>query len=338
MSRFLPDSPFERLARDLERHTAQFRALSVPPWSDTLTQLARRHIDAFPNLDTLRQIEDQFHHLDLLRQPFLDQISQDFSTTALTSLASASMVTDALRALDFGPGPSLAALASDILGNARLSIDPTSPMLRAVHDTALDLMSYSDRFRLEFERSFAGQLLHELSDVEANADDDELPKHVGHLLETFLQKCASLTRDPTHAWGMFSILVTVLIFLHGLTTNQALEERINSRIDQAEQQTTRVVADAVQKMVAAVEQLRPTEPTVQYVVIRDVTLRAHPTSKARPIRVLYPNELASLLDAKGTWIEVRVFDYINGSSRTGWVPKKYLKRLESSPPRPHPNP
>jgi hypothetical protein len=177
------DSPIEQLVRDIERQTAQFRGL-VPEWTDTFTQLSRSYIDAFSQFDTLRQIEDQVRHLDFLTQPRFADMSDRFPTMALTSLASTSLVTDALRALDPGPKLSLETLATDLLANTRLStIDLTVPMLRAVQEAAADLFADPDRLRLTLESSFAGQLLRDLSDIEAHADDEELPEHFRHLTE-----------------------------------------------------------------------------------------------------------------------------------------------------------
>lgn len=333
MPGFGMELPFERFSRDIERQLAQFRALAQPPWTRMLTELSSAHLSTFPHLDSIRQLETQFHHLDLLTRSVIPDITSTVAAVAadLRHLRPMDEITAVLQHLNVASTPELSRLATDLAGTSRISADLALPMLRSVHDAISAILPSPERFRLQFQTSFADQLLRELRDIEAHADDEELPDHVSHLLETFLQKCRSLVRDPTHAWGMFTILVTVLLFLLARYDQQAMEERMVSRVDQAEERTAHLIAEAVQQMVAAVEQLRPATPSVQYVVVREVKLRTRPSGKSHAIRLLYANEIVSLLDTKGTWIQVRVFDYINGSSQTGWVLKKYLKRLEQHP-------
>jgi len=45
--------------------------------------------------------------------------------------------------------------------------------------------------------------------------------------------------------------------------------------------------------------------------------------------VIYPNEIVEEIDAKGTWIEVRAFDYIRGEATNGWMLKKYTRLMSA---------
>jgi uncharacterized protein YgiM (DUF1202 family) len=64
-----------------------------------------------------------------------------------------------------------------------------------------------------------------------------------------------------------------------------------------------------------------------YIVKRAVNLRVKPSTKNEVITILYPNQKVKLETRKGKWIYVTYFDYLDQTTKSGWVYKKYLKLL-----------
>lgn len=350
MSRFGMDSPFERLTRDFEKQLAQFRALAQPNWTRALDEIARAELAASRTLELVNQhhsrqldalvaqIQHQSQHLDTVIGSAFSDLRNLLPALDAAHHASIHLAPEFVRSLNLAWESSVLSSRAELLRINELSMVAALPMLRSFDAAITQALSFQEQLKLE--SSFAARLLRQVTDIDAYAEDERsFSEGLAELVAAFLDKCRSLARDPTHAWGMFQTLLTLVIFLFGLWSDRAAENRLSGEINRVEQRSTDAIADAVRQMRTAIDQLRPAESNfVQYVVLRDVKLRVRPTAKSQSIRVLYPNEVAVLAGSKGTWIQVKVFDYINGSSHTGWVLKKYLKRLESPPSRPHPNP
>ena len=71
------------------------------------------------------------------------------------------------------------------------------------------------------------------------------------------------------------------------------------------------------------------QPTF-YSVQRAVHLRAGATTKARILMTLSPKQIVRLLERDSKWIRVEVADHVGGEPVTGWVYKKYLRRIDGS--------
>ena len=66
-----------------------------------------------------------------------------------------------------------------------------------------------------------------------------------------------------------------------------------------------------------------------YEVVRTVNIRDYPNSskKTKILDVVYPKQKLLLLDRKSKWIEIEYFSEKKQETITGWIYKKYTKRI-----------
>ncbi|HEX8129254.1 MAG TPA: hypothetical protein VF527_09150, partial [Pyrinomonadaceae bacterium] len=130
--------------------------------------------------------------------------------------------------------------------------------------------------------------------------------------------CKELGTNPTTYWAMVKFTFAIFVFLYPLYEGQQTEERV---IDSVRKAQTQILEE--------VEKLKPPKVNeIYYVVERKVELKIRPQSKSATIQILSPNQTIKLIQAKGKWIYVEYFDYIEGLPKTGWVLKKYTRRLQ----------
>jgi hypothetical protein len=174
-----------------------------------------------------------------------------------------------------------------------------------------------------FPQSFAAEILSTLSTIEEPTDEQSLQNFIAgleNLLTSIVNKCKELAVDPTTYWAMVKFALTIFTFLYPLYEGQQTEKRI---VDSVNQTQTQILKE--------VEKLKPAEvKEVYYVVEREAKLKSHPRPKSPTIQILSPNQRLKLVKAKGKWIYVEYFDYIEGIPKTGWVLKKYTNRIDLS--------
>lgn len=71
-----------------------------------------------------------------------------------------------------------------------------------------------------------------------------------------------------------------------------------------------------------------TPDDVYYIVARRVAVRKTPTMRSTLLTELAHGDRVRLIEAKHKWILAEYFDDFAGQAKHGWLPKKYLKRLE----------
>jgi hypothetical protein len=174
-----------------------------------------------------------------------------------------------------------------------------------------------------FGQSFAAEIFETLSRIEEPTDEESLQNFIASLeslLSLVIHKCKELGTNPTTYWAMVKFTFAIFVFLYPLYEGQQTEERV---IDSVRQAQTQILEE--------VEKLKPPKVKVNeisYVVERKVELKIRPQSKSATIQILSPNQTIKLIQAKGKWIYVEYFDYIEGLPKTGWVLKKYTRRLK----------
>jgi len=174
-----------------------------------------------------------------------------------------------------------------------------------------------------FPQSFAAEILNTLSTIEEPTDEQSLQNFIAgleNLLTLIINKCRELAADPTTYWAMVKFAFTIFVFLYPLYDDHQTEKRVIESVNQTRAEILREV-----------EKLKPVQVMeVYYVVEREARLRNHPRPKSSTIQILSPNQRLKLVKSKGKWIYVEYFDYIEGTPKTGWVLKKYTKRIASS--------
>jgi hypothetical protein len=172
-----------------------------------------------------------------------------------------------------------------------------------------------------FGQSFAAEIFDTLSRIEEPTDEKSLQNFIASLeslLSLVIRFCKELGTNPTTYWAMVKFTFAIFVFLYPLYEGQQTEERV---IDSVRKAQTQILEE--------VEKLKPPKVNeIYYVVERKVELKIRPQSKSATIQILSPNQTIKLIQAKGKWIYVEYFDYIEGLPKTGWVLKKYTRRLQ----------
>ena len=192
------------------------------------------------------------------------------------------------------------------------------PALQAISNGALRYFESATGFK-NFPESFIGTVLDQLQNIADVEDVEDVKKEASAIEELFSDKIRNLRPDFISREGMIQLLVAILILWYSIYESTKTEQRILYVINQTES-----------RILEKIETLKPEESgEVFYIVLgRPAQLRTRPTTKKPIIETLYPNQRVSLIEVRGKWIHVKYFDYIDGAPKSGWVLKKYLKRID----------
>ena len=192
------------------------------------------------------------------------------------------------------------------------------PAIQAISNEALRYFESASAFS-RFPESFAGQILNQLQSIPDIEDAEDVEREASKIEQLFNERIAKLRPDFISREGMIQILIAIIFLWYQMYEGMKTEERIIEAITQTES-----------RLLERIETLRPQESAETfYIVLRRVAqLRSRPTTKKPVIELLYPNQRVSLIESKGKWIQVKYFDYVDGSPKSGWVLKKYLRRID----------
>lgn len=134
---------------------------------------------------------------------------------------------------------------------------------------------------------------------------------------------------PVDFWTAFSILLAILMFAYQDRDSSQMESRLVSEIQLSRDEAKNSKQLIEQLLKALIESKQPNEKGETQFVVRSrvATIRTSPRARAIAIAEIFPNQVVSLLDEEGKWIEVSYFDWLKQEVRTGWVLKKYLVRV-----------
>lgn len=322
-------SSFDRMSRDAERLASQFRFMFDPP----AVRMFR---------------ESQLHYQTLIQSLIAPSNSFAALATSLNSISSS--LPRHLKSFDEAMSAAFRTQAdmAQIHRGLWTNIDLTFRAVAQAAEQLADLASLPDRAARVFaaaftlpasmhlfghagvlnQESFGAQLRQRLEELDAVVDEDDDDSSASTAFESlvalFIAKCGSLVRDPTHFYGMLGILLSVVLWVYSSIESRNAETSLRQDIRAGERQTADLIERSTQRMIDALESLRPSEVAArQRAVLRQTALRQRPHGKARAVRMLYPNEIVEQIDAKGTWIQIRAFDYVSGEATSGWVLKKY---------------
>lgn len=134
---------------------------------------------------------------------------------------------------------------------------------------------------------------------------------------------------PVDFWTAFSILLAILMFVYQYRDSAQMESRLVSEI-RLSRDDDKNGTQLIEKLLKAlIESKQPNEAGGTQFVVRSrvATIRTSPRAGATTIAEIFPNQVVTLLDEDGKWIEVSYFDWLKQEVRTGWVLKKYLLRV-----------
>ncbi len=176
--------------------------------------------------------------------------------------------------------------------------------------------------------SFIHEELATISEVEDFSDDAEVEEGFRKIETSIVEQIRKTPAIRISFEGWVSLLLTLFIFLYGKISSDEFQARIEAKADSLERLDNRIIESQKKIYDALVQHMISSEAGgTAYVVTREVTLRARPSSRAQAVARLFPNQILKLDSRKGKWIRVTFFDYVAASVRTGWVLKKYTKRI-----------
>lgn len=141
---------------------------------------------------------------------------------------------------------------------------------------------------------------------------------------------------PVDFWTGFGILLAILMFIYQVRDSAQMENRLVSEIRLSRDEEKNGTQLIEQLLKALIESKQPNEEgEIQFVVrSRVAAIRTMPRAGAATVAEIFPNQVVTLHDEVGKWIEVSYFDWLKQEVRTGWVLKKYLVRVPSGKPYP----
>lgn len=116
---------------------------------------------------------------------------------------------------------------------------------------------------------------------------------------------------------VYPFLLSLLFLVIGQLLNASSEEHLDERFGVLEEQGKIITS----KLYAI------TNSETFYYVKRAVHLRDGPSTKDQVLLTIPPGNTVRLLNRYSKWIEVEHYDYLNDTTTTGWVYKKYLKMI-----------
>lgn len=142
-----------------------------------------------------------------------------------------------------------------------------------------------------------------------------------------------LSRKQADAIALVSLLLTILIFLYQEISNQqdkAQTETFQTQATAALQIQTQQIQNLTALIEKALIQAAQT-PEERFVVReRTATVRSKPEHGSTVEGKLMPNEVVRAIDRNGMWVEVEYYHWFHEEYRSGWILKKYLKRVPAN--------
>lgn len=142
-----------------------------------------------------------------------------------------------------------------------------------------------------------------------------------------------LSRKSADAIALASLLLSLLLFFyqeHNSAVQQAKTDAelagLNAKLD-AQTKQLEGLATLINQALAQAAHV----PEDRYRVRnRPAAVRSHPEHGAAVEGQLMPNEVVRAIEKDGKWVEVEYYHWLEEEYRTGWVLKKYLKRVPAS--------
>lgn len=285
---------------------------------------------AVPNLErlNLKALYDSTafnEKMNSLHSAGIDRLIQQMSQTKEIN----QIFEVAKRAMDFRHLEARAAMAAsyDVKVN-----DYLAGSMRAAYEVRQFIQQ--NAFRMNFPVSFVADLFASFPyAAEEEVDElstDEIQKRLIEFLKFLIETVRNLDPGWINAMAMVSLILALLVPVYQSSEGQKTQHEIQATVRDGDEQLRQEMRALEAQLILELERLKPStiDPTL-YVVERMASLKVAPRPKSITMATLPPNQLVALKERKGRWIQVEYFDYIDGTSKIGWVLKKYLKRVPS---------
>ncbi|WP_438028237.1 hypothetical protein [Sorangium sp. So ce233] len=182
----------------------------------------------------------------------------------------------------------------------------------------------------------------------ACASPEDIQKYVAVALEAVDSKFAErlASAKPAERMSLVNLLMFVLAVIGTLATvyfGQVAKDAADSSTHDAVELRA-AISRASERQVDELKQIRSSVDRLaekinittdddgmsgMWVVERAAKVMSGKSTKSVKVAELYPNQVVATVQVEHKWVRVEYYDYVNDVSRTGWVLKKYLRRLRS---------
>lgn len=140
---------------------------------------------------------------------------------------------------------------------------------------------------------------------------------------------------------IISVLLSVLMFLYAKYDSEQMEKRLSNKIDAKAQEVMEQSSNEHNQLKKQIEKLellivnlskKQQKPltTAEYVVKdRSALIRETPNNGSKVIAHIFPNQVVTIIDSEGKWIEITYYDWAERNYMNGWVLKKYLQKIKT---------
>ncbi|WP_438043074.1 hypothetical protein [Sorangium sp. So ce128] len=181
----------------------------------------------------------------------------------------------------------------------------------------------------------------------ASASPEDIQKHVAVALEAVASKFAErlAAAKPTERVSLINLLGLVVAVISALaavyygqvakdagdsSTQDAVELRAAiSRASERQVDELKQMRSSVDRLTEEINIADSNDTSNMWVVERTVNVMSGKSTKSAKVAELYPNQVVATVQVEHKWIRVEYYDYLNDISRTGWILKKYMRRLRS---------
>jgi hypothetical protein len=147
------------------------------------------------------------------------------------------------------------------------------------------------------------------------------------------EKGIGLSRKTLELMTLISFIAAFLIpYLQELSSN-AWQAKTDAELAAHRQllETQQKTIETLSNLIESELQKEAKRADERFVVLdRVATIRSKPESGAALVSKLLPREVVRPIAEEGKWIEVRYYDWLRQDYHTGWVLKKYLKRVPAN--------
>jgi hypothetical protein len=191
--------------------------------------------------------------------------------------------------------------------------------------------------------------------TEAGESAPALDEIIGSLLglfEPFFEGARTLFEAQALVNALMLLLTTVILFVnidqrdiarealedahlsadHDSSSAVWIERELRTLTDAEAVRDVRLhsILERLDKTLQATQERAVAQRGARYIVKRETPVKALRQMRSETISNVYPNQVVDLVKKDSKWIEIRFYDHLSGLTRTGWVVKKYLKRISAS--------
>jgi hypothetical protein len=214
---------------------------------------------------------------------------------------------------------------------ARLN-DPANMLQRDAGAAAVQYNQITQEITAFRERFFLVDALATIEKAQPTPQDFEAGAVADQIIEAIGNRFAEAKSQPERIW-LLQVLLPIILMLIPLCYT-IWKDQQDATAHEAEVRSMERSFDQLARKfdaLASAMEMRPNQSPnrvliPQVLVIQPANLRKSPTTAGKILAMLYPGQVAELLETKGGWLRVRVYDALKGLTREGWVYGKRTRK------------